>query len=122
LVGWILPRFVRPEMWPVVPVLYYLGASMLLLIIQAPLEAASHYLMRPDFIVHIWLIRVLAIGGFGFALVPSGRVMGAAVAQLAGGAVAFAVLATLVWWAVRRALRTGECPVLRATGVQSTGI
>jgi hypothetical protein len=117
-----LPRFIRPEMWPVVPILYYLGASMLLLIVQAPLEAASHYLMRPDFIVYTWFTRVLAIGGFGLALVPSGRVMGAAVAQLAGGAVAFAVLAALVWWAVRGALRTGQCPVLQATGAQPTRI
>jgi hypothetical protein len=78
--------------------------------------------MRPDFIVYTWLVRVAAIGGFGLALVPSGRVMGAAVAQLAGGAVAFAVLGVLIWWTVRGALRTGQCPVLRATGAEPTRI
>jgi O-antigen/teichoic acid export membrane protein len=122
LVGWMLPRFIRPEMWPVVGVLYYLGASMLLLILQAPLEAASHYLMRPDFVVYTWLVRVAAIGVFGLALVPSRGVVGAAVAQLAGGAVAFGMIAVLIWWTVRGALRTGQCPVLRATGAEPTGI
>ncbi|HWR54604.1 MAG TPA: hypothetical protein VN428_26080 [Bryobacteraceae bacterium] len=119
LVGWALPHVLQPEMVQSVGPFYILSASMLLLIIQSPLEAASLYLMRPQFVTCGWIVRVTAIGAFGFALAPRWGASGAAAAQLAGGLVAFVFMTVVVFVTLRRAAQSGVSPVVNASAVQA---
>lgn len=106
VVGWLVHRFFQPHLWPSVPIFYVLGGSMLLLILQTPLEMACQYMLRADLIVASWLVRVLAIGGLGFALLSGSNESQAAwrmaTAQLAGGVCSLVVLGVLTWIAWRR--------------------
>jgi O-antigen/teichoic acid export membrane protein len=99
----VLPRFVRPGFAPAAGVFYWLAAAVLVSVVQAPLVAAALYLLRPNFLIVVNLVRVAATGGLGLALAPSGGAMGAAVAQLGGSLAGAAVLAVLVLTAIRTA-------------------
>ena len=99
----LVPWLLRPELSSVVPIFYYLAASTVLLIFQAPLEVASHYLMRPQLISIVWLMRAVFIAVPGFILAPTKGVIGAAIAQLIGSAVALFVLAAAVYRAFKLA-------------------
>jgi len=54
-IGWLVARVLRPELQEVVPIFYCLSASMVVLIFQGPLEAACHYLLRPELVTVGWV-------------------------------------------------------------------
>lgn len=92
LIVWLL----GPEWREIVPIFVYLSASMLLLILQAPLVAACQYLLKPQLITLGWVMRVLFIGIAGVILAPQMGALGAAIAQLIGSALALIGLTWLV--------------------------
>jgi len=102
LIALLLPRLLRPELGIVVPIFCYLAASMALLILQSPLEAISHYYLKPYLVSSSWIIRALLIGVAGVFLAAKMSALGAAIAQLIGSAVALLVMATVVAIVVRR--------------------
>jgi O-antigen/teichoic acid export membrane protein len=102
-IGAIVTRMLNPELHDVTPIFYCLSASMLLLVCQSPLEAACHYLLRPQLGMFSWTLRVIYVGGLALMLVPSRGAWGAAVAQLVGTTLALLSLAVLVMSAMRSA-------------------
>ena len=92
----LIPWFLGPEWLEVVPVFVYLSASMVLIIVRAPLVAACHYLLKPKLITFEWVIQAGVVGIIGLILAPRMGATGAAIAQLLGSAVAFIVLSYLV--------------------------
>jgi O-antigen/teichoic acid export membrane protein len=104
----LIPRLLRPELSGVVPIFRYLAASMVLLILQSPLEVACHYFLRPKLITLGWVVRAISIGVAGLILAPRMGAMGAAIAQLIGSAVAVVVLA----WLVARVLHSARAAAL----------
>jgi O-antigen/teichoic acid export membrane protein len=101
----LLPWFLGPEWLEVVPVFIYLAASMLLLILQAPLEAACHYLMKPHLVTVSWLVRAILISVVGFMLAPALKATGVAIGQILGVALSLLVLSYIVAAALRSATR-----------------
>ena len=101
----VMPWFVGPE-WRAVAIFVYLSASMMLLILQAPLVAASHYMLKPHLITLGWVIRAIFIAVAGILLAPQMGAIGAAIAQLIGSGLALVVLAWLVIRAYRGAIVT----------------
>jgi len=101
----LLPWFLGAEWEGVVAVFVYLGAAMVLLIFQAPLEAACHYLLKPQLISFGWLARVVLIAIFGFILAPRMGATGAALAQLLGFTLGLLLLSYLVVASLRSAER-----------------
>ena len=107
----LLPWFLGPEWLEAVPVFAYLAASMLLLILRAPLEAACHYLMKPHLVMVGWLMRAILISAFGLMLAPTLKATGVAIGQLLGAALGLLLLSYVVASALRsatRALATDE--------------
>lgn len=102
-IGWMVARLLNPELHNVTPVFYCLSASMLLLVCQAPLEAACHYLLRPQLALFGWVLRVICAGGLTLTLAPGRGAWGAAVAQLGGTAVGLMAFAVCVIAALRAA-------------------
>jgi len=105
----VMPWFVDPE-WHVVPIFVWLSASMVLLILKAPLVAVSHYLLKPQLITFGWVMRALFIGVAGLMLAPQMGAVGAAIGQLIGSALALLVLG----WLVISSLRTAMAAAGRA--------
>jgi O-antigen/teichoic acid export membrane protein len=102
--GW-LTKFLRPELHAVAPSFYWLAAAMLLLIFQAPLSAALHYLLRPQLLTLSWVLLVIGAGGVSLILAQQQGAWGAAVGQLCGTAistVALVVAVAVAWRAVRQ--------------------
>ncbi len=97
----LLPRIASAQMVAGVPTFYLLAVSMLLLLLQAPSIAASHYFLRPQLITLTWVVQAVTIAVITFALAPSMGALGAAIAQATG--VAFAVLVS--WLVVAPPLR-----------------
>jgi O-antigen/teichoic acid export membrane protein len=97
-----------PEWLEVVPIFVYLSASMALLIFQAPLVAVCHYLLKPQLITLGLVAQAILIGVTGLILAPQMGAMGAALAQVAGSALALIVLSCLVAGALRVATRDGS--------------
>lgn len=122
IVTLVIPRVLRTELSEVIPVFWYLAASMVFLILQAPFEAACHYLMRPQLVSFNWLMRAVFIAAAGVLMVPSMGALGAAMAQLAGSALAAGVLTILVMGRLRLAeasehsLRAGPSAVEASDG------
>ena len=102
----LMPWFVDPE-WQVVQIFVWLSASMVLLIFQAPLVAASQYLLKPQLITLGWVMRALFIAVAGLVLAPQMGAIGAAIGQLIGSALALLVLGWLVVKALRTAMAAG---------------
>jgi O-antigen/teichoic acid export membrane protein len=100
-----LPWFLGPQWFGEVPIFVCLSASMALLVLQSPLEAACHYILRPQLISLGWGTRAILIACAGFILAPKLGALGAAVAQLIGSALALVVLSLVVAWALRSAAR-----------------
>ena len=100
----LMPWFLGSAWLEVVPIFAYLSASMLLLILQAPLTAACHYLLKPQLITFGWVMRVVLIGIFGIILAPQFGAIGAAIAQLIGSALALIALSGLVAGSLRSAI------------------
>jgi O-antigen/teichoic acid export membrane protein len=101
----LLPWFLGPEWLEVVPVFLLLGASMLLLILQAPLEAACHYLMKPHLVTAGWLMRAILVGGVGLMLAPELKAIGVAIGQMLGAALALVLFSYIVASALQSATR-----------------
>ena len=111
----LVPRFFRPDLWHATPVFWLLSASMLLLIVQAPLEMACQYMLRADLVVWNWVFRVAAGAVLGALAIPGGpgAALRMAAAQLAAGAVALAMLAAMTWAAYQAAQASGSAASLR---------
>lgn len=92
--GVIIPRFLPPGFATMAKPLYLLSASMLILLIQSPLQSACVYLLRPHLVVFGWVIRVLVAAVLTVALARGWGALGAATAQL------FASLASWIAFAV----------------------
>ena len=99
----LMPWLLEPE-WREAPIFVLLSASMILLIMQAPLVAACQYLLKPKLITLGWVLRVVFIGVAGLILAPQTGAIGAAIAQLIGSALALLVLG----WLVINSLRTAR--------------
>jgi O-antigen/teichoic acid export membrane protein len=102
----LLPWFLGPEWLEVVPVFVYLTASMLLLILQAPLEAACHYVLKPHLVTFGWVVRAVLIcaGSVIFASTAM-RATGVAMGQTLGSALALMVLSYVVAGKLRSATK-----------------
>ena len=87
--GWFIGRFVpdllQPGLHGVVPIFYTLSISMILLMLQTPLEVTVHYLLRPHLITAGWTVRVITMALLGLAFVPATGAQGMAWAQVGGG-------------------------------------
>jgi O-antigen/teichoic acid export membrane protein len=94
--GMIFPRVLRPDMAAAVPVFYWLAASNALLLPQAVFEAASHSLLRPNFVTGTWAVRLASTVGAVLVLGRGGDAVRAAAGQCVAGAIAVAVLAVSV--------------------------
>jgi len=97
IVTWALDQQLRP----VVPIFMCVAASMILLILQAPLVAVCQYLLKPHLITVGWVIRATLIAIAGLLLAPKMGAMGAAIAQLIGSAAALIPLTLLVLSSLR---------------------
>jgi O-antigen/teichoic acid export membrane protein len=97
----LMPWFLGPQ-WHEVSVFIYLSASMILVILQAPLVAVSQYLLKPHLITVGWVMRAIFILIAGIILAPQMGALGAAIAQLIGTALALIVLG---WLVVRSLMR-----------------
>ena len=94
-VALVTPHLVRAEFAGAVPVFYLLAASMLVLLLQAPLEAACHALVRPHLVLLGWGVRVTVMALLVLRSDADGAV-GAALAQLGSGVIAAGALSLLV--------------------------
>ena len=100
----MLMLWVLGQQWrEAVPIFFYLAASMVLLIFQAPLVAACHYILKPQLVTFGWVLRTGLIGVFGLMLAPRLGATGAAIAQLIGSALALLVLSSLLAASLRAA-------------------
>jgi O-antigen/teichoic acid export membrane protein len=92
----LLPWFLGPKWLEVIPVFVYLAASMLLLILAAPLEAACHYIIKPYLVTVGWLVRAILISVVGLMLAPALKATGVAIGQMLGAALSLLVLSFVV--------------------------
>jgi O-antigen/teichoic acid export membrane protein len=92
----------------VVPIFYLLAASMLLHILQCPFEVACHYLLCPQLVMVVGVLRAISIILFGLALAPARGAAGVGLAQLGGTALACLTLVVLVVVQLRTELRRQE--------------
>lgn len=104
----LMPWLLGSEWLEVTSIFTYLTVAMALLILQAPLVAACHYLLRPQLITLGWMVHGILIAATGLILVPRMGALGAAVAQVIGSALALIVLSCLVASALRSAIRAGN--------------
>jgi O-antigen/teichoic acid export membrane protein len=116
--GMILPKLLRPELQAMSATFYLLAVSMLLLIVQGPLECTCIYLLRPDLMVLGWMLRVLCAVLLGVALANRWGAMGAAVAQLGAAVAALVVFVAFVGLQTRAGL--GIRALLRLSRLQTT--
>lgn len=105
VVATLIPWFLGPEWREVVPIFVYLSASMVLTILQAPLVAACHYLLKPQLITFGWVIRVILIGVAGIILASQTGAIGVAIAQPIGSALALLILSWLAIGSMRYAMK-----------------
>jgi O-antigen/teichoic acid export membrane protein len=91
-----ITELLRPELHAVKPIFYCLAAAMLLSILQAPLSAAFHYLLRPRLLTLGWLLLVVCTGGLSLMLARTQGAWGAAVGQLGGTTVALIALSAML--------------------------
>jgi O-antigen/teichoic acid export membrane protein len=104
IVARLLPWLLGPAWHQDVPVFIYLSASMVLLILQAPLSAICHYLLKPHLITFGWVMRVILIAVVGLILAPQMGAVGAAIAQLMGSAFALILLTWIALSSLRSAV------------------
>jgi hypothetical protein len=105
----VIPHLVRREFAGVATVFLLLTGSMLVLLLQAPFEAACQALLRPSFVLLTWLLRVVAAGIPAWLWATEGGAVATAQAQLGGSALAMTAVAVLVM----RELRATRGPVWR---------
>jgi O-antigen/teichoic acid export membrane protein len=102
-IGKLAPYVLKEQLWPSIPTFFWLSAAMLVLILQAPLQAACHYLIRPNFVAIGWSVRIVAIALLGWRAAPVYGATGVAAAQFGGALVGLGSFAVLVWVAARLA-------------------
>jgi O-antigen/teichoic acid export membrane protein len=115
LIGKLSVWLLRPELQAVESVFYCLAAAQLLLILQCPLVAACHYLLKPHVISLAWTIRVMGIGALGWAFAPERGAMGAALAQLGGTIFALISLIALFAFELHAAQRSHQTALVEGT-------
>jgi O-antigen/teichoic acid export membrane protein len=93
MAGMIFPRILRPGLAAVVPVFYWLASSNVFLLPQAVFEAASHKLLRPNFIAGAWAVRLAATVGAVFMFARGGGPVRAGAGQCFAAAIALVVIA-----------------------------
>lgn len=108
--GMLLPRVLPPEFAGMSATFYFVAASMLLLIVQGPLEGACVYLLRPRLVVLGWVLRVFISVLLGVALASRWGALGVAVAQLGASIAALTAFAVFIIVGLRSAAsaRTAE--------------
>jgi O-antigen/teichoic acid export membrane protein len=100
----LIPLLFGPEWQEVVPTFIYLAASMVLLIAQAPLVAACHYLLKPQLITLGWAMRAVIVGFAGLILFAQVGAIGVAIAQLIGSVLGLLILSWFVFRFLRAAI------------------
>ena len=65
---------------------------MIVLFLQAPLEAVTHYALRPQLVTLAWAVRALSIALLALVWAPDQGAPGMAYAQLGGSVTGLAVL------------------------------
>lgn len=103
-VATLMRWYLGSEWLEVVPIFVYLAASMVLLILQAPFEAACHYFLRPQLVTLGWVMRAVLVGIAGLILAPQFGAIGVAIAQLIGSALALFVLISFLAGSLRSAI------------------
>ena len=101
----LIPWFLGPGWLEEVPILVYLSAAMAVTILRAPLVAACHYLLKPKLITFEWGTQAIVVALAGVILAPEMGAVGAAIAQLLGSTLVFAILSYLVFAAWRDAAK-----------------
>lgn len=96
VIATLIPWFLGRDWVEVVPTFVYLSAAMVVIILRAPLVAASHYLLKPKLITAEWGIQAILVGLAGLILAPRMGAVGAAIAQLLGSTLVFLLLSYLV--------------------------
>jgi O-antigen/teichoic acid export membrane protein len=124
LIATVLPWFLKAELIPVIPIFICVAASMSLLILQGPLVAICHYLLRPHLITVGWVLRAVFIGVIGVILAPRMGSMGAAIAQLIGSGLALIPLTLLVATSLRSDMKLQSAEVAHASpdSISSEGV
>jgi O-antigen/teichoic acid export membrane protein len=102
-VGTIAPYILKQQLWTSIPAFFWLTAAMLVLILQAPFQAACHYLMRPDFVAIGWVVRIASIALLGWRAAPVYGATGVAAAQFGGSVIGLSTFLVLVLIATRLA-------------------
>ena len=105
VIAMLIPWFLGRGWLEVVPIFVYLSVSMLVTILRAPLVAACHYLLKPKLITFEWGIQAVVVGLAGLMLAPDMGAVGAAIAQLFGSTVVFALLSYFVFVSWRDAAK-----------------
>lgn len=121
IIGVIIPHLVGEEYAGVETVFFLLAASMLVLVLQAPLEAACHALLRPHLVLLGWGLRVIAFAVLMWRAGPDSGPVGAAFAQLSGGLVAAGVLLALVVKGLWQVGRGQQRPASEAEAAARSG-
>ena len=116
--GIILPKLLRPELQAMSATFYCLAVSMLLLLVQGPLECTCIYLLRPHLMVLGWMLRVLFAVLLGVALASQWGALGAAVAQL--GAAVGALVTFMVFVILQIRAGPGRKVLTRLSRLQTT--
>ena len=101
--GKIAPYILKQQLWTSIPAFFWLTAAMLVLILQAPFQAACHYLMRPDFVAIGWVVRIASIALLGWRAAPVYGATGVAAAQFGGSVIGLSTFLVLVLIATRLA-------------------
>jgi O-antigen/teichoic acid export membrane protein len=102
-IGKIAPYVLKQQLWASIPAFFWLTAAMLVLILQAPFQAACHYLMRPNFVAIGWIVRIVSIALLGWRAAPVYGATGVAAAQLGGSVIGLSTFLVLVLIATRLA-------------------
>jgi O-antigen/teichoic acid export membrane protein len=102
-IGKIAPYVLKQPLWASIPAFFWLTAAMLVLILQAPFQAACHYLMRPNFVAIGWIVRIVSITLLGWRAAPVYGATGVAAAQFGGSVIGLSTFLVLVIIATRLA-------------------
>jgi O-antigen/teichoic acid export membrane protein len=102
-IGKIAPYVLKQPLWASIPAFFWLTAAMLVLILQAPFQAACHYLMRPNFVAIGWIVRIVSITLLGWRAAPVYGATGVAAAQFGGSVIGLSTFLVLVMIATRLA-------------------
>jgi len=101
LIQVVAPWFLKTAAVSTGIIFYLLAGSMILLLLQVPLESACHFLLRPDLVFGGWSLRVGFCAFIGLALAPQHGALGAAAAQFIAAFIGLAAMAVALMVARR---------------------